>query len=101
MATKDPYPEHTKLKAISHLSQAVADFLEWCGEEGINLGKYEPRHDEWFAITESRQDLLARHFGIDLVKLENEKRAMLDECRKLNEKEKAYAILAQASYPGR
>ena len=34
----------------------------------------------------STEKLLAEYFDIDLNKLEEEKRAMLDECRKLNEK---------------
>ena len=32
---------------------------------------------------------MARHFGINLVKLDNEKRKMLDECRRLNARKSA------------
>lgn len=74
-----PYPEHAKLTAIHTKSQACGGFLEWLEEM------------EYVEITSRKrlQELLAEHFEIDEGKLEEEKRAMLDACRKLNkEKDK-------------
>lgn len=72
---KDPYPQHTKLKEVSDKTQFVHDFLTFCEEKLIFLtnghGNYA-RHDE----------LLYEFTGIDRWKLEDEKRAMLDSCRK-------------------
>jgi hypothetical protein len=41
----EQYPEHEKLTAISDKSQACYDFLEWLGEQGIMLGKYDVAED--------------------------------------------------------
>ena len=67
------YPEHEKLKLVSDKTQFVHDFLSWCEGQGIFLekdGMYK-RHD----------DLLYKYTGIDRWKLEDEKRALLEECR--------------------
>jgi len=77
-------PEHAKVQEIQPLSQAIYDFLEWCQEQGMSLGSYgtSKYHEHTFyPINESREALLARHFGIDLGKLENEKREILKGCR--------------------
>lgn len=81
-----PLPEHDKLKAIQPLSQAVYNFLEWCGEQGIVLCDCEGRAERWYPISEGREKLLARHFEIDLNVLEREKEAILAEQRELNER---------------
>jgi hypothetical protein len=78
-------PEHEKLRAIQPLSQAIYDFLEWCGEQGFELVTIDEHERPW-PLTESRQKMLARHFGIDLDVLEREKLAILDAQRKLNER---------------
>ncbi len=39
------YPEHKKLKAVQELSQACADFLDWLGEQGIWLARYDTVSD--------------------------------------------------------
>lgn len=85
---KEPtYPEHVKLEAISDKSQCIYDFLEWAAERGYQLAKWTEGErrgsQELFYIRESRMDLLAAFFEIDLKKIEAEKRAMLDYMRKL------------------
>ena len=81
------YPEHDKLRAINDKSQVVGEFLEWLesGEahpdgESIELAYHigdflEPYYKR-------KESLLARFFEIDLHRLEEEKRQMLEECRK-------------------
>jgi hypothetical protein len=75
------YPEHEKFKKIQDETQVVGEFLDWAAdEEGVHLmstndGGSRPYRVDWMP-------LLARWAGIDLEKLEDEKRAMLDELRK-------------------
>jgi hypothetical protein len=79
------YPEHEKLTKVAHLSQAIGDFVEWAGENGIHLARWETveeyDHPVLFTLGEPITKLLARHFDIDLDVIETEKRAMLDAIR--------------------
>lgn len=83
------YPEHDKLAAISDESQAIYDFIVWLGDEkAVQLcGKRDGRPDHnswecpWMPVGASIRDLLAEHFGIDMQRIEHEKRAMLDALR--------------------
>ena len=86
------YPEHEKLKEIQENSQACANFLDWLqNDKGVVLGKYKTIKD-WDERDTERllpthvniQNLLAEYFEIDQAKLEQEKRAILDEIRKNN-----------------
>lgn len=82
MIDADKYPEHAKLQPLQPLSQAIYDFLTWLDERGICLateGCTASGHptEELLPVLESREILLAEHFGIDLRALEAEKRAML------------------------
>lgn len=81
--TIDPYPEHTKLRAVKDRSQCVGEFIEWLDEQGIFLAEYWGGRDRTlYRAHESRDSLLARFFEIDRDRLEEEKRAMLEECRR-------------------
>ena len=76
--------EHEKLKAIKPLSQAIGNFIEWLGENGMTIcsedrSPYLP--DEYVPIRRTTEELLADHFEIDLNRLEAEKEAMLEEIR--------------------
>lgn len=82
-------PEHEKLKAIQPKSQAIGEFLEWAGEQGMALASYgDERGDRetLFHVSRSKENLLAEFFEIDLKKLEAEKEAILAEQRTLNER---------------
>lgn len=99
-----PCPECEKMHAVKDKSQAIGEFLEWlqaerkvhlcvvhshsdgCYEEddefhedppkcGCNEGDYLPFH-------KGTEQLLAEFFGIDLAKVEDEKRALLEFVRK-------------------
>ncbi len=80
------YPECEKLKAVVQESQIIGEFLEGMGEKGYVLGK---RDTEWpyglTSINIPTEKLLAEYFGIDLNKVESEKRQMLDQMRELNQ----------------
>ena len=79
------YPEHQKLKAVKHESQAIGEFLEWLSENEMQICKIQPgefiRHGGYEAVRDSTEQLLARFFEIDLKKISDEKDAMLEELR--------------------
>ena len=75
------YPEHEKLKAISDKSQICGEFIEWLQSQGFFI-EHNGKGD-WPQFVLRRQ--LAKFFGIDEEKLENEKMVMLDEMRRLNQ----------------
>jgi len=82
------YPEHEKLKDIQEQSQWLGEILEWMREQ-----RAEPlllctsvwgMHGELECLKRVEvpvQTLLAEFFEIDLVKIEKEKQAMLEEAR--------------------
>lgn len=81
---KDKYPEHEKLKEIQPDSQKIGEFLEWLQDEK----RLELCHfvgDELVPSYTSKMQLLAEFFEIDQKKIEEEKQAMIDEMRRLNE----------------
>lgn len=79
------YPEHDKLHKVKDKSQAIGEFLEWLKNEGISLclpqgGDYWSEiEDEYIPISISQIQLLAKYFGVDNQKLEQEKQSMLEE----------------------
>ena len=78
------YPEHDKLSAIKDKSQAIGEFLEWLDyEKNYRVCSLCESSDGWreeySPIFTSNEKLLAEFFCIDLKKLEQEKRKMLDE----------------------
>lgn len=85
------YPELDKMKAAREKSAILSDFLDWMNENGIRLCRNNPDHywakgGEYYQITESYEQLLAQYFNIDLNKVEEERRRILDEQRALNER---------------
>lgn len=83
------YPEHQKLKAISHDSNAIGAFLDWLPQAGIALHdlnapkqmeQWEMRtlSDEFYPVRKSIQDILAEYFKIDQKLIDQEKQAMMD-----------------------
>jgi hypothetical protein len=87
------YPEHDKLKKISDKSQTIGEFIEWLiYEKNVQLCRFEScegdaehaRYAEYFPLNVPITKLLAEYFGIDEKKIEEEKRASLEELRKLN-----------------
>jgi hypothetical protein len=81
------YPEHDKLRLIRDKSQAIGEFLSLLGQHGLTLCEFHEKYNEYLPTGITIQKLLAKHFGIDLVKLDDEKRDMLDELRRLNDAE--------------
>ena len=74
--------ECDRLAAVKDESQVIGEFLDWLSVQGIALAKPDEETASlppcWFLpIQEGPEDLLARFFEIDLIKLDDEKRAIL------------------------
>ena len=91
--------ECNKMKAVSAISQEIGIFIEeFLRKKGIFLAKWHEHTDDcrmgyptWqcgirveqpISINYNIEELLAEHFKIDLRKVEEEKRKMLEELRK-------------------
>lgn len=76
-----PYPEHDKMKKVSDESQAIGQFLD-LNDHGWILAEYveiEGRsYPALVPVSLSIQQILALYFDIDLNKIEEERRAMLE-----------------------
>lgn len=84
MSPKMPqYPEHEKLLKIKTESNTIGEFLEWLESEGTVLAGYSEL-DQLLPEHEPIRDRLARYFGIDQSKIEQEKRAMLENLQEKN-----------------
>lgn len=74
----DPYPEHTRQATVLDEAEAIGRFLD---ESGYILAEYREikgyREEHLMPVSTSVHVILARYFGIDLDKIEAEKRAML------------------------
>lgn len=72
------YPEHEKLAKITKESQAIADFLEATEYQLGHYVTYEGFSNPHFVPpSEPLEKILAKHFDIDLARIEQEKRHML------------------------
>jgi len=76
-------------KLNKHIEEwnAIYPFLEWLGEQGIELCRMdeELRKEgflQYVAVGKRIQDLLYEYFDIDVNKLEKERRELLDQIRK-------------------
>jgi hypothetical protein len=76
-------PELDKQRAIidSGAAETVGEFVDWLASAGYLIGRYEPmdgyRDRVLVPLRLSPEQLLAQHFGIDLDKIEAERRAIL------------------------
>jgi nucleoside-specific outer membrane channel protein Tsx len=81
-----PTPELDKQRAVieSGASETVGDFYNWLDEKGYVLARWEVdgnENDYLGFVHINPQQLLAEFFGIDLDKIESERRAILEELR--------------------
>jgi len=78
-------PECDKLSKVADESQRIGEFLDWCSERGWHLAEYvsytDLRDERLVPLRTGIQEVLARHFGIDLNKVDQEKRALLEWIR--------------------
>lgn len=86
-----------------HHTEELGLFLEWLQSKGIRLARWGthehdtecydsngfllcdlPRSKHLYPINDSTEKLLAEYTGVDLVKVEKEKQALLEEIRRRN-----------------
>jgi hypothetical protein len=85
MKTSD-YPECEKLAKVSETSQKIGEFLEWLNEQGFTICRLgEDNSDLFYPDYTSINQRLADFFGIDLNKVEAERRQMLETLRSQND----------------
>lgn len=86
------YPEHEKLQNVKEESQFVGSFLDWAQSQGYFLAMRMDNEDDdgpaemTVKVPKRIEELLAEYHDIDLKKLEEEKRHMLDQIRNQNAK---------------
>lgn len=73
--------ECEKISAVKEQSQICGSFLEWLQEKGVVLASYHEHDDELYPYRYSIETLLAEFFEIDLEKVEEETRAILEKLR--------------------
>lgn len=74
------YPEHDKLALVEDETQVAYDFYEALMAMGIQLMEYNEDLERFFPAGRI-DDILARWKGIDLKKIDDEKRLMLHQIR--------------------
>lgn len=72
-------PQLARMQAVQAESQTIGQFLDWLSENGMAICKPQDglRGERYFPIAESTEQLLARHFEVDLNAVERERRALL------------------------
>ena len=83
---RSKYPECEKLSRHGDERRQIAQFLEWCQEQRIELGVWTSGEswDSFDPLSGQHDTIIMRWLGIDEKKLETERRAMLDAQRKAN-----------------
>lgn len=80
------YPECEKMSKVKDKSQTIGEFIEWIEwKKNWEICERRGREDSLFPVPFSTEKLLADFFGINLDKVEKEKRQMLDEIRSYDE----------------
>lgn len=78
------YPECEKLAAVHDKRMAIIDFLEWAETEGMMLAEYY-NDTQLFLARGQHDDFAMRYFGIDMKKLDKERRAIIGAHREIQE----------------
>lgn len=84
MIDSKEFPELAKMQAVQSESQAIGEFIEWLGANGMQICTTASglRGTIFYPVLQSTDDLLARHFNIDLQAVERERRTVLAELPK-------------------
>jgi hypothetical protein len=89
MSADGRFPEHEKMAAVQEHTQVMGEWVSWLQAKGYVLAEYgtgkpgdDRSPDRLYAVHSDPMALMAEFFDIDPVKVETEKRAMLDEMRR-------------------
>ncbi len=76
------YPECDKLLAVKNQSQAQGEFLDWLSDKGIALCEIDQNYYPMYVpVRKNTETLLAEYHGIDLNKVEKERKEMLEDLK--------------------
>lgn len=76
------YPECEKLLKVKAQQEIIHDFIEWCGSNGMEICKWGSGDYYAVSLDKSIEHLLADYFEIDLSKVEQERKMILDHLEK-------------------
>jgi hypothetical protein len=82
-ARKQKYPNCEKLSEHHDRRHHILEFFEWLGEKGMFLAEWEGQSDRLTPKHSSIDHLFMQYMEIDEKELENERRSILEEQRKL------------------
>ena len=73
------FPQLARMQAVQEQSQAIGEFIDWLGQNGMAICTSEDglRGDRFYPVMAPIEELLARHFGVDLQAAEKERRATI------------------------
>jgi len=80
-----PHPECEKFAAVRERAITIIDFLNWLEDQELNICTYDTGTDQWFPWAATEEGFLMKYAEVDPAKLEQERRALLDYQRALNE----------------
>jgi hypothetical protein len=84
MRAQPECPECEKMSDVSKESNAIGDFLDWLeNEKWFVLARWSTR-DTLYAAQPDKNKLLAEYYDIDLEKVEQERRDLLNWIRESN-----------------
>lgn len=76
------FPEHDKVREIKHLSQSIHEFIIWLSDtKDIHLAEWHHGRvrDELRYPSDSREELVAEFFEVDLKAFNKEKEQMYEQ----------------------
>lgn len=84
-----PTPEFDRMSKVvsEHLTQEVGDFIDWLGSHDYAICEMDPVASPlsvWRPVTRSPQQWLAERHGIDLEKVDAERRLVLQRLKLVN-----------------
>lgn len=72
-------PELDKMQAVQDESQAIGSFLDY---GGYTLCEFDDVSERYVPVRKSIEEILAEYFEIDLKKVDDERRAILEGIRR-------------------
>jgi uncharacterized tellurite resistance protein B-like protein len=82
MSTRPATPECERISQVAKESFQLSTFIDWLSENGFTICEWSNETQGYERPVISTNALLARYFEIDLNKVEQERRALLDWIRK-------------------